>query len=119
RWDRTLSVAAHVRRHRPVAGLREGGKLVAPRVRELGEAVAEDHGAPLPLLRDAELDAVGGDRALPHPLGANATARARRNSLMCSFAMSGRASAIRCEPPPIVLKRPGGRGAPMPSNTAR
>ena len=66
---RRPAVAAHVRREHVVAGRGERGHLVAPRVRQLGEAVDEDDrgvGVGGAVLDDVQLDAVRADRALCH-----------------------------------------------------
>src|SRR5207237_9994673 len=97
-----LAVAAPVGRHPAVAGARKPRQLVAPRVPELGEPVAQDHRPPLALLGHVQHYVVRGDPAVVHPVPANATARARRKSLMCPFTSSGRSSAIQWEPPSIV-----------------
>jgi hypothetical protein len=56
--DGAPAVAAHVRRDGSVARIGKRGQLVAPRVPELGKAVAEDHRPSLADLRHVELDAV-------------------------------------------------------------
>ena len=53
-----LSVAAHVGRHDPVAGLGQGNELVPPRVPRLRKAVAEQHERALARLGQVHLDAV-------------------------------------------------------------
>jgi hypothetical protein len=63
---RAPAVPAHVGGDRAVARRRQHGQLVPPGIPELGEAVAEDHGAALALLGDMELDSVGWDAAVGH-----------------------------------------------------
>ncbi len=53
-----MTEPAHVGRHHAVAGLRQHGNLLAPRVRQLGETVAQDHERSLALLQHVQLDAV-------------------------------------------------------------
>ena len=63
------AVAAHVRRQHVVAGVGERRDLVAPRVRQLREAVDEDDGmvgVGVAVLDDVEFDVVRADRALSH-----------------------------------------------------
>ena len=62
-----LAVSTHVRRHRAVAGVGEGGELLAPGAAELGEPVDEDDrlGVGIAGLGDVHLDAVGRDGAVP------------------------------------------------------
>ena len=64
--DRAVAVAAHVGRDRAVARLGERGELVAPRVPELREAVAEHDGRALALRRHVQLNAVRLDPAMGH-----------------------------------------------------
>ena len=61
-----LAVAALVRSQHVVAGVGQRGDLVAPRVGQLGEAVAEHHGRAVvgTGLHEVELDAVGRHPAL-------------------------------------------------------
>src|SRR5581483_5689204 len=61
---RRAAVAALVGRDHVVAGLGDGGYLVAPRVPKLGEAVAQHDDRPFARLGDVHVDAVGGDGAV-------------------------------------------------------
>jgi hypothetical protein len=54
-------VATLVERHGPVPLARQGGDLVPPRVRQVGEAVGQHDGEALARLEDVQLDVAGDD----------------------------------------------------------
>ena len=61
RWRAAFAVAALVRGDDPVTGGNEGPELVPPGVRELGEAVEQDHERSVASVMDAQTDAVAFD----------------------------------------------------------
>jgi hypothetical protein len=61
-----LSVAALIRRDDVIAGIRERGQLMAPRIPRLREAVDQQHYRPTARLCNVQADTVARDDAMPY-----------------------------------------------------